>query len=107
TKVTRYAEYGTLLEYDVKPNAGVTGGVLLNLDSEMIGVEHAASVAFGQEIGPGYAVPADDNFRRIVEVLRRGEEIEYGFLGVQQVNDRFNPQADPRAVVPLPGGSAA
>jgi serine protease Do len=101
----RYPEYGTLLEYDVKPNAGVTGGVLLNLDSEMIGMTNAAAVAFGQEIGPGYAVPTDDNLRRIVDVLRRGEEVEYGFLGVSPLEPR-NPNP-PAVVVPLPGGAAA
>jgi serine protease Do len=96
----RYTEYGTLLEYDVKPNAGVTGGALLNLDAELIGMTNAAAVAWGKEIGPGYAVPCDANFRRIVDVLRRGEEVEYGFLGVQKLGERT-------AIEPIPGGAAA
>ncbi|MCE9565121.1 MAG: trypsin-like peptidase domain-containing protein [Planctomycetes bacterium] len=79
---TRGAEFNTLLEYDIKPNAGMTGGVLLNLDGEMIGLTNAAAVAWGNEIGPGCAVPVDANFRRIVGVLRKGEEVDYGFLGV-------------------------
>ncbi len=87
---TRSTEYGPLLEYDLKfgdrtpggLNADMTGGVLLNLDSEMIGLTNAAAVGFGDPLGPGYAMPADANFRKIVEVLRRGEEVEYGFLGV-------------------------
>ncbi|MFO0825160.1 MAG: PDZ domain-containing protein [Gemmataceae bacterium] len=85
----RYSEFGYLLEYDIRPNAGVTGGVLLNLDGEMIGLTNAAAVAWGNEIGPGYAMPADANFHRIVEVLRKGEEVEYGFLGVTLSPERL------------------
>ena len=67
-----------------KLNSSVTGGVLLNLDGEMIGMTNANAVAYGEEIGAGYAIPADDHFRRVVGVLRKGEEVEYGFLGVTQ-----------------------
>ena len=102
-RASRYAEYGSLLEYDVRLNSGVSGGVLLNLDSEMIGLTNAAALAWGKEVGPGYAVPADQNFRRIVEVLRRGEEVEYGFMGVLRVGD----QPASRIVNPMPGGAAA
>ncbi|WP_439624609.1 S1C family serine protease [Gemmata sp.] len=99
----RATEYTSLLEYDIRPNAGLTGGVLLNLDGEMIGLTNAAAVAWGNEIGPGYAVPATASFRRIVDVLRRGEEVEYGFLGVT-----LNDGARPRVVVGAlsPGGPA-
>jgi serine protease Do len=82
----RHTEYGTFLEYDVKPHAAVTGGLLLNLSGEMIGLTNAAAVGWGAEFGPGYAVPADEYFRRILAVLRRGGEVEYGFLGVAPVN---------------------
>jgi serine protease Do len=82
SRAGRYSEYGTLLEYDIRGNSAMTGGVLLNLDGEMIGLTNSAAVVWGNEIGPGFAMPADDNFRRIVDVLRRGEEVEYGFLGV-------------------------
>ncbi len=99
----RYSEYGTLLEYDIRPNAGLTGGVLLNLDSEMIGLTNAAAVAWGNEIGPGYAMPTDGNFRRIVDVLRKGEEVEYGFLGVTLGRGRVGVGVDQ----PTPNGPAA
>src|SRR5205823_13707479 len=80
--VKNYYKYGPLLEHDVRVNAGVTGGALLNLDGELIGLTTAAAAVNDREIGPGYAIPADDNFRRIVDVLRRGQEGEDGFLGV-------------------------
>ena len=81
-RLASYYKCGTLLEHDVKVNAGVTGGVLVNLDGEMIGMTTSAAVVYNRDIGPGYAIPADENFRRLVDVLKRGEEIEYGFLGV-------------------------
>jgi serine protease Do len=111
----RYPEYAPLLEYDLKLgagtigglNAGVTGGVLLNLEGEMIGLTNAAAVAWGKDIGPGYAIPADENFRRVVDVLKRGEEVEYGFLGVRQPDPRLDPLIEPDAIVPIAGGGAA
>jgi len=86
---SRYTEYGPLLEFDVRLNAGMSGGILLNLDGEMIGLTNATAVAWGSELGPGYAVPTDSHFLRIVDVLKRGGEVEYGFLGV--VKDRIRP----------------
>jgi serine protease Do len=82
---------GTLLEHDVKVNGPVSGGALLDLDGKLVGLATAAAVVFDRELGPGYAIPADDNFRRLVGVLRRGEEIEYGFLGVQLPSDTATP----------------
>ena len=82
-KQASYYRHGPLLEHDIKLNAGVTGAALVNLDGELVGLTSAAAVVYSnREIGPGYAIPTDANFRRIVEVLRRGEEVEYGFLGI-------------------------
>jgi serine protease Do len=82
-KSDNFYKYGELLEHDVKLNAAVTGGVLVNLDGEMVGMTTAAATAYdNRTLGPGYAIPADENFRRVLEVLRRGEEVEFGFLGV-------------------------
>jgi S1-C subfamily serine protease len=36
----------------------------------------------GYDQAAGYAIPVDDAFRRIVETLRQGREVEYGLLGV-------------------------
>jgi len=44
----------------------------------------------GFEASSGFAIPADESFLRIFETLARGEEVEYGFLGVnpQDVSPR-------------------
>jgi len=86
-KLASYYKCGTLFEHDVRVNAGVTGGALVNLDGEMLGLTTSAAVVYNRKLGPGYAIPMDVNFRRLIEVLRRGEEIEYGFLGVPLPDD--------------------
>jgi serine protease Do len=99
TKSDSYYYYGEFLEHDVRLNAGVSGAALLNLDGEMIGLTSSTVVAAAGERTPGYAFPADDNFRRVVEVLRRGEEVDYGYLGVSFPLD--HPGLTLSAVVPL------
>jgi serine protease Do len=42
--------------------------------------------AAGQEAAGGYAIPVDATFRRALETLERGREVEYGFLGIQPAN---------------------
>jgi serine protease Do len=74
--------YGTLLQTDVKLNLGCSGGALLNLDGELIGLTTALAALTGGDAAGGFAVPIDANMRRIIEVLLAGQEVEYGFLGV-------------------------
>jgi serine protease Do len=74
--------YGNLIQTDARLNLGCSGSALVNLEGEMIALTTALAAASGGETAGGYAVPIDANVRRIVEVLRRGEEVEYGFLGV-------------------------
>ena len=75
--------YGTLIQTDVRLALGCSGGALLNLDGELIGVTTAQAALAGSEAPGGYAVPLDDPMKRIIEVLMRGDEVEYGFLGVR------------------------
>jgi S1-C subfamily serine protease len=75
--------YGTLIQTDVRLALGCSGGALLNLDGELIGVTTAQAALAGSEAPGGYAVPLDIPMKRIIEVLMRGDEVEYGFLGVR------------------------
>lgn len=76
-----YYLYGPLLVHDAKLNTGIDGAALVNLDGEMIGLATSTPTLTGER-GPHYAFPVDEYFRSVVEVLRRGEEVEYGYLGV-------------------------
>ncbi len=89
--------FGSLLAHDPGSGAVTDGAPLLNLDGEMVGLT-TATVALTTERGPHYAFPADDGFRRVVEVLRRGEEVEYGYLGVMGPYSVLGPDQKPIGV---------
>ena len=74
--------YGTLIQTDVRLALGCSGGALLNLDGELIGLTTAQAALVGSEAPGGFAVPLDGPMKRIIDVLVRGDEVEYGFLGV-------------------------
>jgi serine protease Do len=76
-------EFGTLLQTDVRLTLGCSGGALLNLEGEVIGLTTATAALSGSETPGGYALPLDAGLKRVIDVLARGEEVEYGFLGVQ------------------------
>ncbi len=79
---------GTLFQTDARLNYGASGGALLNLDGEMIGLVTALAAVRGYDQGAGYAIPMDEMTRRILGVLRDGREVEYGFLGIRPVDYR-------------------
>ena len=78
--------FGTLIETDAKLNLGVSGGPLLNLKGEMVGLCVSLAALAGYETPGGYAIPVDATFRRVLETLKAGREVEYGFLGIEPVN---------------------
>ena len=78
--------YGTLIQTDAKLGLGTSGGPLVNLKGEMVGLSVALAATAGYEAAGGYAIPVDATFRRAVETLKRGREVEYGFLGIQPMN---------------------
>jgi len=80
--------YGTLIQTDAKLNLGTSGGPLLNLKGEMVGLTTSLAAAAGYEQAAGYALPVDATFRRVVETLKQGREVEYGYLGIQPTNLR-------------------
>jgi serine protease Do len=76
-------DHGTLFQIDARILSGCSGGVLLNLDGQAVGLTTASVGVLDPDNGGALAVPFDANTRRIIEVLMRGEEVEYGFLGVR------------------------
>lgn len=80
TKPLHY--YGTLLQTDARLHLGCSGGALLNLSGDLIGLTTALAAIQGGETPGGFAIPLDEGMRRIIDVLKRGEEVEYGFLGI-------------------------
>ena len=81
-RVKPLAQYGTLIQTDARLNLGSSGGALLNLNGELVGLTTALAALTGGETAGGYAIPMDANVRKMIDVLKSGKEIEYGFLGV-------------------------
>lgn len=74
--------FGTLIQTDAKLNLGTSGGALLNLKGEMIGLTTSQAAVAGFEQAAGYAIPCDETFRRVVDTLKQGKEVDYGLLGI-------------------------
>lgn len=75
-------EYGTLIQTDAKLNFGTSGGALLNLKGEMIGLTTALVATHQYEQAAGFAIPVDDTFLKTIEALKQGKLPEFGFLGI-------------------------
>jgi serine protease Do len=78
--------FGGLIQVDAKLNLGTSGGALVSLQGEMIGLITALGPLHGYEQSLGFAIPVDDVFRRTVETLKSGRKAEFGFLGVAPEN---------------------
>lgn len=74
--------YPTLLQLDAKLNLGMSGGAVINLRGELVGITTTAASPEGFDAQAGYAIPMDKLGRRAVETLKEGKEVEYGLLGI-------------------------
>ncbi len=88
-------QYGSLIQTDARLNLGTSGGALVNLQGEMVGLTVSLAAALGYEQSAGFALPVDETFVRAVNTLKQGGEVEYGFLGIQlppsyEADARFN-----------------
>lgn len=104
-------QFGTLIQTDCRLQWGASGGALINLRGELIGLTSALAGLDGADAAAGFAIPADDTFRRALEQLRNGKTPEYGFLGVapelQPLEKRQRGQNGVRVGQIMPGTPAA
>lgn len=76
--------YPMLLQLDSKLNLGMSGGAVVNLKGELVGLTTTAASSAGYDAMAGYAFPMDAIGRRVVQTLKEGREVEYGLLGIRQ-----------------------
>jgi len=81
-RVKPFHYYSTLLQTDARLHLGCSGGALLNLQGELVGLLTSLAAIQGGETPGGFAIPINANMGPILETLKRGEEVDYGFLGV-------------------------
>ncbi len=73
--------YSDLIQTDAAINPGNSGGPLINLKGEVIGINAAIISPSGAYAGIGFALPIN-RAKEVLEELKKGQEIEYGWLGV-------------------------
>lgn len=76
------SSYEMLIQATTLTRVGAGGCGLFNLDGELVGLSTPAAAA-GAESAGVFVIPFDRTYRRIVDTLKAGREVEYGFLGVQ------------------------
>ncbi len=74
---------GAVMQLDARMNLGMSGGPVLNLKGELIGISTSLAAIEGYEQSVGFALPVDPFTRRIIRTLLAGQEVEYGMLGIR------------------------
>jgi serine protease Do len=101
------SQHGTLLQIDARVNAGCSGGAVIDLKGQVVGITSAQAAIAGSDAPAGFAVPLDADMWRIVDKLKKGEEVEYGFLGVQIDPRPENPNQKDVIIISSVQGSGA
>jgi serine protease Do len=74
--------YDDFLQTDAPINRGNSGGPLVNLDGEVIGINTAIYSPSGGSIGIGFAIPSS-LARSVIEQLQKSGKVERGWFGVR------------------------
>jgi S1-C subfamily serine protease len=77
----RIADYEDFIQTDAAINAGNSGGALVNLKGELVGINTAIASRSGGYQGIGFAIPTN-MARPIMEMLMKDGKVSRGYLGV-------------------------
>ncbi|WP_027169224.1 DegQ family serine endoprotease [Mesorhizobium sp. WSM3224] len=74
--------FDDFIQIDAPINRGNSGGPLVDVSGNVIGINTAIFSPNGGSVGVGFAIPSDQA-QKVVAKLMKGGNIEYGYLGVQ------------------------
>lgn len=90
------------IQTDASINKGNSGGALVNIHGEVIGVNTWIASQTGDSVGLGFAIPINNVKKAIVDFIDKGK-VEYGWMGVGlDVPDKATAEelgADPKKAV--------
>lgn len=75
-------QLGTLVQIDARLPRGASGGALINLDGQLVGLTVSLTALGEEESEGGFAIPVDATFKRAIDKLKQGQVDDYGYLGV-------------------------
>jgi serine protease Do len=75
--------YSDLIQTTAQINPGNSGGPLFDINGQVIGINAAVILPQKQTNGIGFAIPANERVMRIIDSLKGGSEVVYGYLGVK------------------------
>jgi serine protease Do len=78
-QVSAYTDY---IQTDASINQGNSGGALVNIRGEVIGINTWIAAPTGGNVGLGFAIPINNAKKAIDDFVTKGR-VEYGWLGVQ------------------------
>ncbi|MFO7849888.1 MAG: Do family serine endopeptidase [Spirochaetia bacterium] len=69
------------IQTDAAINRGNSGGALVDIEGDVVGINTWIAAPTGGSIGLGFAIPINNAKRAIDDIIEKGE-VEYGWLGV-------------------------
>jgi serine protease Do len=76
------AQYTDYIQTDAAINQGNSGGALVNIRGQVVGINTWIAAPTGGSIGLGFAIPIDNAKKDIDDFILTGK-VQYGWLGVQ------------------------
>ncbi|TPM39957.1 DegQ family serine endoprotease [Mesorhizobium sp. B2-3-4] len=74
--------FDDFIQIDAPINHGNSGGPLVDISGNVVGINTAIYSPNGGSVGVGFAIPSDQA-QKVVAKLMKGGDIEYGYLGVE------------------------
>src|SRR4030095_233605 len=78
--------YSDMIQTTAAINPGNSGGPLFNIHGEVVGIVTAMHTRAAADEGVGFAIPLTPGRRTIIDKLKQGRSIEYGYIGLTTHN---------------------